>query len=296
MDNVILIISGGVGKNIMATSLVRLLKETHPKAEIIVITPHLDVWKHNPHITEALHTEKTNGLYRKKVKGQKALVLSEEPYHHQDFIYKKRHLMDVWSEMCGVKWDNSLPELFFNDAEKKAIEEKVAHLSQEKPVFLIQTNGGAENQAYPISWARDLPLDIAEKVVTEMNSRGYASYHLRRANQPALKGAPRLDMSLREALYAVSLADKRLLIDSVFAHASAAWNTPAVVPWILNKPEIFGYGIHKNIEGTLPKSFRHHLDSYLEQDDITGVVHQCPYNTLDLFNADELVKLLEENS
>lgn len=291
MKTLILNIQGGVGKNIVATIPVKQYKKENPTIEIIIITPYGFIWENNPHISEVLHPEKTHSLYQRRVKNKEVFISASDPYHEQEYILKEKHLADIWCEILGVERGKEMPELFFTDKEKEEAEKL---LKKEGPVFMIQTNGGAEGfQKYPISWARDIPLDTAQEIVNEMNSKGYRTIHLRRKDQPQLENTEYIDAPLRILLYMANLADKTLLIDSVFQHALAAQGKESVVCWTVNDPKNLGYEIHKNIRVSDKEGYRHHLESYLERDDITGAIHQYPYNTKEIFSKDEILNLLK---
>ena len=90
----------------------------------------------------------------------------------------------------------------------------------------------------------------------------------------------------------ISLSDKILAIDSFAQHAAAAFNKKATVGWISNSPIVFGHTIHDNIVATGVESFRHRIDSYLEEDDWTGGrFHECPYDNIGtMFNKEQFIE------
>lgn len=290
-------ISGGLGKNVMASAVVRALKNKYPKSHIAIFSPHVAAWENNPLVEKIINITETDSIYQSFIEPENVLVLAKEPYHDEDYIYRKGPLVEIWRKLCEIPVEKSekiedviKPDLYFTEQEIYRVENM---LPKGKPLFFIQTNGGAPTQPFPISWSRDLPLNIAQKVVDIMNGRGYLTVHLRRKDQPILQGAIRLELTPREALLAIKFSEKRLLIDSFAQHAAAAFNLPSVVCWIANPSEIFGYTIHKNIYADAPKQFRHYIDSYLEQDNITGTIHECPYDTDDIFSAEKLIKELD---
>ena len=48
MDNIIFEISGGIGKNIVATAVIRALKKQYPEKNIILQTAYPDIFVNNP--------------------------------------------------------------------------------------------------------------------------------------------------------------------------------------------------------------------------------------------------------
>lgn len=286
-------IAGGTGKNIMATAVVHLLKKQYPDRDIIVTTPWKLVWEHNPDVAKVIDLEMTPFFHRDHVEGTDSKIFRLDPYNADDFFHKRKHLIEIWCDLCGIAYDGTLPKLYFLDTEYEEVKRKLFPDPKDKrKLFFIQPSGGATNQPYPISWARDLPLAIAERIVRKMDKKGYRTIHLRRDTQPALSGAEYIPFTLREALCAISFSDARLFVDSVAAHAAAAFEKPSVVAWVINDPKVFGYDMHTNL---LPKSkevFRHHIDSYLEPYNIAGLWHEHPYKDDQIFSTDEILEQL----
>lgn len=290
IKNIIFSISGGVGKNIMATAVINSLREQYPNSNITVATPYKLVWDNNPDINAVVNFVDDESFYKNYVKNKDVLFLGHDPYLHKNFIYKQENLIETWCKLFDIKYNGSLPKMYFAKEEKEGVREK---LPKDKKLFFIQTSGGYNNQNVPISWTRDLPLPIAQKVVDHMKDKGYEAIHIRRKDQYSLENTLWLDLSLREFLCALNFADKLLLIDSVAQHAAIAVDKKAVVCWVGNTPKVFGYDKHTNIVSATPKEFRHQINSYLDQYNITGDITECPYDTNELFDVDEIIKALE---
>ncbi|HZS43111.1 MAG TPA: hypothetical protein VFA52_02740 [Candidatus Paceibacterota bacterium] len=285
-------IAGGFGKNIAASAVVRLLSEKYPHHSMIVTSPYKDAWANNPYVEKVVDLEKTPEFFETYLKSGENILFLQDPYNTEDFVYKRKHLIEIWCDICGIKYDGSMPQLFFTEKEREKVK---AALPQDKPLFIIQTSGGYINQSYPISWARDLPLGTAQEIVNRMRNEGYEVIHIRRENQYGLEGAirPPLD-SLREFLCALQFTDRRLLIDSAPEHAAAALALSSTVVWIVNSPNVFGYKMHHNILPQIEEKFRHNPDAYLDRYNIWGTLHEHPYDTDQIFNVEEIIKTLLE--
>ncbi len=292
--SIIFNIAGGAGKNIMATSVVAQIRKTYPKDEIIISTPWKIIWENNPDVNKVINPEEVAFFYRDYVKDKDVKIFKLDPYNADDYFYRRRHLIEIWTSLCGIKYKKAEPKLYFTDEEEKTVKEKLGlkEGKDNRPLFFIQASGGPENQPYPISWARDLPLSIAEEVVKKMNEKGYRTIQIKRNNQVQISGAEYIPFTLRESLCALKFSEKRLLVDSIFQHACAALGLPAVVVWIVNDPKVFGYDIHTNLFPELKEEFRHHPNSYLEQYNISGVWSEHPYKTDGLFSAGKILKAL----
>ncbi len=288
------IIAGGMGKNISATAVLESFKKAYPQSHIIINTAFPYVWSNNPDIDEVLDLNRDFAFYAEKIKGKDITIFAEDVYHTEDFILKKSHLIDCWCGLLGIKSTTHQPKIFFTAEEQEAAKNKLfaAATGSGKPLFFIQTSGGAQNQRYPISWARDLPLPVAQDVVNEMNKRGYETIHIRRKNQPTLEHTTWINTTPREMMAMIPYSEKRLLIDSFAQHAAAALKLPSVVTWVSNSPDTFGYSLHTNLVADIQTSFRHEPGAYLERFDITGAIEQCPYDTNRLFDVTAILEAL----
>lgn len=289
MKRIIFNIAGGMGKNITATAVVRNIKRAYPEHNIVVTTPYADIWLNNPNVSEIINIEKTPFFYRDYLMDLGTILFKKEPYHSNDFVGQKKHLVEIWCDLVGVPCVDMHPELFFTDEEISKAEKMI---KGNFPTFFIQTSGGAPNQAFPVSWARDLPMSLAENICVRMNEEGYKIYHIRRPDQPALLGTEMINLPIREVMCMLKFSDKRLFIDSFAQHAAAAVGKPSVVTWVGNRPDVFGESIHTNILPKEKEQFRHYIDSYLDKYNITGALHECPYNTDDIFDFDEIISKL----
>jgi len=54
-----------------------------------------------------------------------------------------------------------MPEIYLNSREVSFYQQKFV---SDKPILLLQTNGGAEQQPLKYSWARDIPSYIVQSI------------------------------------------------------------------------------------------------------------------------------------
>ena len=66
--NIIFQIDGGLGKSIIATAMVKVLRKRYKNAHIIVFTAYPDIFLNNSYINECFETSKSSGAYLKYVK------------------------------------------------------------------------------------------------------------------------------------------------------------------------------------------------------------------------------------
>jgi hypothetical protein len=284
-------IDGGAGKNVIATAVCRSIKAAYPEHKLVVVTAYPEVYLHNPKVYRVYKFGNIPYFYDDYIKNKESKILRLEPYHTEDFLYRRKHLSEIWCDLLGIKTTGPKPEIYLTQRELMFIERK---LEKNGPVLLIQNSGGAENQGHPYSWSRDIPPSIVNNVVVSVKDKFNKILHVRRENQPAIDNTIHVTDNLRNLFCYVALADKILGIDSLIQHVAAAFNKPSTVCWITNSPDVFGYSIHNNILATGHKNFSHQIDHYLDQADWVGSnFYQCDYADLNtIFSTEKIVESL----
>lgn len=287
MKYIIFHIDGGLGKNIMATAVVKAIKN-HYGREIIVVSAWEEVWANNPNVYRFFKFGNLNYFYDDYVKDKDTIIFMHDPYHSEEYIYSKEHLIKTWCTLCKVPYNEEKTELYLTNREidycKNVILKDV-----KKPIFLIQPNGGV--QELPYSWARDIPTNIAQEIVNYYSGT-YDVLQIKRENQPLLQNAIPLTLGFRELFCVLLFSEKRLFMDSFAQHAAAALDLPSTVLWIVNTPNVFGYDMHKNITVSAEVVNNTTKYSYLQPYNISGVVSEYPYGTRDIFNINEIIESL----
>ncbi len=291
-DNFIIFsINGGIGKNVLATAVVKAIKKNNPEMNIIVLTAYKDVWLYNPNVYRVYNYGQTPYFYQDYIKDKKVKIFNIDPYLTNEYILKQKHLIEIWCDLVGVKYNNEKPELFFNQRELDYVKNKIVGDSK---IFLIQTNGGMQ-QDVKISWMRDMPLDTAQEVVDKFSNQ-YRIIHVRRQDQPVLNNVEVFSGQLRELFAVVKFSEKRLFIDSMCQHISSALGKEATVLWVRNNPEILGYSSNTNIVTKAEDEIDVLSNSLFEPYDITGNIYQCPFKEgTKLFDAEEIIESLKNN-
>ena len=288
---VIFHIDGGTGKNIVATAVCTSIKAAYPDRKLIVVTAWPEVFLHNPDIHRVYRFGYLPYFYEDFIKDKDTKIFRTEPYHTEDILYRRKHLSEIWCDLFGIPCVTKQPVLYPTQRELMFTERSI---QKEGPILLVQSSGGAEQQGHAYSWSRDLPPMFAQEVVESVKDQFSKVLQVRRDNQPAIEGAVQVSDNVRNLLMVVPFADKILGIDSLIQHAAAAYKKPAVVGWIANSPTVFGHDMHTNIEPVEQRSFRHFIDSYLEESDWVGSrFHECPYDDVNkIFDKDQFVEAL----
>ena len=280
-------IEGGLGKNIAATALCQSIKQYYPDRKLIMVVSHPEVFLNNPYIDRVYFVGNKSYFYDDYIHEKDTLIFKQEPYNQTDHILKRKHLIHNWCDILGIEYKGQQPQVYVNMAQKMT----TGLWKRNKPVMVIQTNGGPLNQQkYSYSWSRDIPFDIAQEIVNNYK-KDYHIFQVTRPDSQKLDGAEVVDRQLSNMeLFALLVeAKKRLLIDSCLQHAAASFKLPSTVLWIGTSPTVFGYDLHDNIIANPPQGKIKLIDSYMFDYNLDGVLHECPYiDHNEMFNLDNI--------
>ena len=288
--NVIFQIQGGLGKSVAGTAVLKAIKKKYSKANIIVVTEHPQVFINNPNTNRVLQLHQTNGLYKTYIDKKDVKVFFADPYHHNDFINEEKHLIAIWCEMYGLKYNGEMPEIFLSKGEKEYFSQ---FYKLDKPIMAIQPNGGALGQPLKYSWTRDIPASVVNHVVNYFKS-DYAIVHIKREDQLKYENTIGAMDDWRSIAIMLTMSSKRFLIDSSSMHIATALNLPSVVGWIGTNPKVFGYEMHKNIVANdFTKEINIEHNAY-SKNLLFEDISTFPYNSFDeVFNVEEIINNLK---
>ena len=287
--NIVFSVDGGLGKSIMATAVLKAIKKQYKKANILVSTAYPDVFINNPNVNKIITHANNSGIYRDYVQNKEAKVFIGDPYSTSDYITESKHLIQIWCEMFGISYNGEMPELFLSKAEKQYYE---PFYRLDKPILAIQPHGGAINQPLKYSWTRDIPVPIMEQIIERFKD-DYAIVHIKRDDQFMYQNTIGALDGFRSIAVLLTMASKRLLIDSSAMHIATALNLPSVVTWVGTNPKVFGYNMHTNV---IHKPFTKELDlnhSFYQRLPLFEDISKIPYNDLnEVFDVKEIIQLL----
>jgi hypothetical protein len=274
----------------MATAILKVIKKEYKKSNIIVVTGYPDVFIGNPNVNKVLHQSQAVGFYKSYIQNKETKVFISDPYMTSDFITESGHLLKIWCDMYGLKYNGELPEIFLSKSEKDYF---APFYKLDKPIMAIQPNGGAVGQHLKYSWTRDLPASIVNEVISQFKN-DYAILHIKRDDQLTYENTIGALDGWRSIAIMLSLSTKRLLIDSSSMHISTALNLPSVVGWIGTNPKVFGYDLHSNIVANEPtKEINVESNSY-QRHLLFEDISTFPYNDFsEVFNVDEIISKLK---
>jgi hypothetical protein len=281
-------IQGGLGKNVAGTALIKSIKETYSDRKLIMVVSYPEIFLNNPYVDRVYQMGQAPYFYQDYIENKDVLVFKHEPYDQTGHITKTKHLIENWCDLLGIKYTNQQPEIHVNYIQKMT----TGLWKREKPVMVLQTNGGPANQQYSYSWARDMPMEVAQAIVDRFKNE-YHIIQITRADGYPINGVERVDKALSNMeLFALLIqSQKRIVIDSCLQHAAAAFKLPSTVLWIGTSPIVFGYDLHKNITAKLTKRANQLIGSYLFDYQFENNPHECPYiDVQDIFNMEDIFK------
>lgn len=284
--NLILQISGGMGKCILSTAVIKAIKKQYPDDDLIVVSAYPDVFLNNPHIHRSYGFNNITYFYNEYIENKEFKLFAHDPYLDTAYIRQDEHLIKTWCEMFGIPYDGEKPEIYLNSREIKFYQTKY---SSEKPIMVIQTNGGAQTD-YKYSWARDIPISTVNKIINKFKDE-YTICHIKREDQITYEHTIPILESFRSVCVLLTMSKKRLLIDSFVQHAASALGVPSTVCWIGTNPDVFGYEIHDNIMSNEFTSKPELKNSYLSKFNIIGDFLEFPYiNEDDIFDENKIIE------
>ena len=289
-------IEGGIGKNIVATNIVRAIKKAHPERNLIVVAPYPEVFVHNPNIYRVYKTGMCPYFYEDYIKNKDTIVFKHEPYNSNEVITRKSNLAKAWCKSLDLEYDVNKPVLHFNQIEEQNALLLQQSYSNGKPMVAVQINGGLGSVPKHINfnWFRDLPPRYVIPIIDKYKDK-FTFVQVKSSNQIQLDNCTQLDLTLRELFLLLSQCKTAIGIDSVTQHVMATFQKPSLVCWVGNSPIVYGYSMHTNVMSNLEFKYDN-LESYLDPYPLQTQGHQCPHNydAGNLFNQDTLDREFEK--
>lgn len=259
-------VEGGLGKNVMLTSILPALKEAGKYDEVYVISPYHDVFKCCPVVTEAFQPG-LGTLYQELVLDPDCDVLWKEPYSNQKFIKKECHLFDAWMEEFGFKLPNAADTYtpVMGNLEKEYPHlRKIAdeHLASWNHNFCLVQFTGGQSPLSPMTDQNGNPLPYmnaqeaikrnymkGEQIVQRLKEKwpDATIVHFALPNEPSVEGAVKIEVPYLTYRLLAAEAKEIVTIDSSLQHLATGVNNNITVIWGETRPEHFGYRCNRNI-------------------------------------------------
>lgn len=240
-------VAGDPMKDLAATAVVANLKRKYPEREIVVSTLWPEIWLHHPDIYRVYKLGATSYFYDDFIKDRNSLIFRLDPYLEEDFIYRRRHLIEIWSDLVGTKCEIKKPIIHFTARE---IEATGKMIDRGMPLFIFETRALLNKPLFdfwktaPEIESVDFPSMMA--IINAAQKEGLFPLHIKRTDEPNLPGIDWINLPLRQLLYAVGLGKATLFLNSFALQATAGLNVSANVLSSENDWKVWGYD-DKNI-------------------------------------------------
>jgi hypothetical protein len=240
----VLEITGGIGKHVMATSLIKWLNEKYPKKKITIVSAYPEIFEYNPRVHRNLHITQPY-LFEDYIKGRD--FRKGNPYELQEFYRakNKKHLMEIFPKAYLFNRLNEQPEseIYLTKGEEM---DGQMYCQQNGPLITLQALGGlppgmSPNRMKVDSSQRDMPQKVAYKVTEMLLRNGFKVLQLRSKVEPIIPGCLQLDLPFRNIIPIVKNAVAHVGIDSSWMHVAGCFKKPMLTFWGGTHKDSFGY-------------------------------------------------------
>ncbi len=277
---------GGIGKHIIATSLVRWVSEKFPEDKIIVVSPYPEVFENNPRVWRNL-TMNQPYLFEDYVRDSD--MRQGEPYTLKEYYKEKKHLAEVYPKAYGFgelneKWAS---EIYLSSAEK----ENIKNFCKEKPTITMQISGGPLGMKNDMS-ERNMPYEMGQTIADILIKKGFRIEQVRGEHERSLKGTEYRKTRFRDYIALASGIKGHIGIDSSMVHACGAFQTPQLIFWAQTDVKNLGYSypgaLNKWREGAM-----HSRPAFGLPDQANGAPFRVQTDYWN-YSKDEIEKMVEE--
>jgi ADP-heptose:LPS heptosyltransferase len=301
----LLSVHGGIGRNIMATAVIKNIKQKFPHMEINVLAGFPDIFMKNPNIKRIHNLGHPSYVYEDYVKDKKTLIMNVEPYQHYSYIHRERHFIECWCEMINIPCVDLQPQVTFNLAEQEMAKDYLKKFDRQMILFQHQGGKVPEHKTKKdklISSAgmykRNLPEHVVQKVVDGLIDMGYMVGSVGHENQFLPRGAEQIKFPIRAIVALIPYVAGVISIDSFLVHGSACFKdqTPTLAIWGGTDPRVLGYHWHKNMmREACDSPMCHRPNSYLHDVNEAGYMWDCPHNDICMsYDPDEILTAFKE--
>jgi len=226
---------GGIGDAILLTPVLRALAKLNPQRRIIVWAgnpAHESVFKHNPYVAKLRRVGRTFEKVYRALAGHKFLPYVDSTYASfiPTVVYAK-HATAILAEKLGVSLQNETPELYLTEPELAKAARTLRSLK--RPLVAIHLTAACSANK---NWATENWKALVSR------NRDCTFVQIGGRDEPIVNGAVNLiGAHLRDAFAILKQCDAFVGVESGFAHAAAALQTPGVVLFGPSTPSVWGH-------------------------------------------------------
>lgn len=248
-------VAGGLGKNILATAVVKQIRAEFPNATIHVQASYPRAFTALPGI-DRVYGFQSNPDFREI--HQDYEIIAPEPYLDLEYRQKTRHVVDAWCDMAGVKPPvNKAGEIKLSSRESEYAKQRCQR-PESKKLIAVQLFGGTSyysaqeaGNPHQSKHYRDLPKETAQAIVMQLVQAGYIVLQIALPTEPQLQGAMQIMQLMpnpneipdpRLVWACLDQCDALITIDTQALHAwHALGKSGAIVLWGGTHQNCLGY-------------------------------------------------------
>jgi ADP-heptose:LPS heptosyltransferase len=249
---IIILTWGGLGDILVCIPTFKALKQHYPQSKLIVYCTkkiHFPVLKHNPYV-DSIRFLAIKSLWRYPVHFYYYIVNRNKVKYTPLFfphilpsIYINNSVKDIVAQMFNISLNNSNRniQLFFTEKEQQRAKKM---LQPHKITVLLHIHSKSTDKHH---WEMKKWIELVKELPE------FTFIQIGHKNEPYVAGTIdwRGKTSLRVALCLLKYCSSFVGVDSVFAHATNAFNTPGVVLFGDSSPAQAGHenniNIYKNL-------------------------------------------------
>jgi hypothetical protein len=250
--------AGGLGKQIMATAVLKALREHKPDACIHAMTTYPEVFVNLDFIDRVYPLTIIPHFYEDH---KDFHTVEADPYTDYYYRVEKTHFVDSWCNMLNIPLPKEKHGIIkLTEQELDFAKNIIFQWKVDRPLVAFQPFGGtsyytpheANNPLRPQHY-RELKQETAQAVVNELVQRGYAVLHIGLPTEPVLQNCLRLStkdpLNPRLVFALLNKCMYGIFIDSFAQHAWVALGKKnAIVLWGGTNPSNLGYSQNINLE------------------------------------------------
>jgi len=240
------IVTGGLGKNILFTSILDQLYEKH-KDKICIEASYPKVFYNNPYVSSShfVNTNPVISIGSRDHYRQYEEIYGLEPYF-SNFLKKEEHLITSYQKLNNLEVKESFPKLCWDINLEKKLQKTIQDIS---PFILLQFSGGIPNSPYDANLSRDYKYS---QVLINKLKQHYPNINLIvfGHDYSSYENTLNINFELTEQYFILAKYCLTFIsIDSALQHfASNEYiNKKGIVLWGESSPEQFGYSKNINL-------------------------------------------------
>ncbi len=105
--------------DLAGTAVAAAIHKAHPNKKLIVTTNFPEIWLHNPNVWRVYRLGQTPYFFEDFVEGRETQMFIHDPTKSSDYVNSKKHLIEVWCDICKVPYNSELPSLHFTQRESE---------------------------------------------------------------------------------------------------------------------------------------------------------------------------------